>query len=109
MRGRYLLLAGAVRLPTMGGELFFMLVILKIPVVYLCAVVWWAVRAEPRPLEGAIVPSELRPDPRPSDRKSRRPHGPRPRGGPHGSPVRRPAHARPAFALASASRTGRPV
>ena len=30
-----------------------MLVILKIPVVYLCAVVWWAVRAEPQPLEGA--------------------------------------------------------
>ena len=30
-----------------------MLVILKIPVVYLCWVVWWAVRAEPEPLEGA--------------------------------------------------------
>ena len=30
-----------------------MLVILKIPVVYLCAVVWWAIKAEPRPLEGA--------------------------------------------------------
>jgi hypothetical protein len=28
-------------------ELFFMLVVLKIPVVYLCAVVWWAIRAEP--------------------------------------------------------------
>jgi hypothetical protein len=34
-------------------ELVFMLVILKIPVVYLCWVVWWAVRAEPHPLEGA--------------------------------------------------------
>ena len=35
-----------------------MLVILKIPVVYLCAVVWWAIRAEPLPLEGAgrLVP-----------------------------------------------------
>lgn len=30
-----------------------MLVILKIPVVYLCAVVWWAVRSEPQPQEGA--------------------------------------------------------
>ena len=30
-----------------------MLVILKIPIVYLCAVVWWAIKAEPRPLEGA--------------------------------------------------------
>jgi hypothetical protein len=37
-------------------ELFFMLVILKIPVVYLCLVVWWAIRAEPRPLEGAARP-----------------------------------------------------
>ena len=34
-------------------ELVFMLVILKIPVVYLCWVVWWAIRAEPEPLEGA--------------------------------------------------------
>ena len=34
-------------------ELVFMLVILKIPVVYLCWVVWWAVRAVPEPLEGA--------------------------------------------------------
>ena len=34
-------------------ELVFMLVILKIPVVYLCWVVWWAVRAEPEPPEGA--------------------------------------------------------
>ena len=30
-----------------------MLVILKIPVVYLCFVVWWAIRAEPAPPEGA--------------------------------------------------------
>jgi hypothetical protein len=34
-----------------------MLVILKIPVVYLCAVVWWAIRAEPQPLEGAPRPA----------------------------------------------------
>ncbi len=40
-----------------------MLVILKIPVVYLCAVVWWAARAEPRPLEGAgrLAPLDLPP------------------------------------------------
>jgi hypothetical protein len=42
-------------------ELVFMLVILKIPVLYLCAVVWWAIRAEPLPGDGgeptrAIVP-----------------------------------------------------
>lgn len=29
-------------------ELIFMLVLLKIPLVYLCLVVWWAIRAEPR-------------------------------------------------------------
>lgn len=38
-----------------------MLVVLKIPVVYLCAVVWWAVRAEPKPLEGAGRTAELLP------------------------------------------------
>ena len=41
-----------------------MLVILKIPVVYLCAVVWWAIRAEPRPLEGAGRLRSLAPRPR---------------------------------------------
>ena len=32
----------------MVWELVFMLVLLKIPLVYLCMVVWWAIRAEPR-------------------------------------------------------------
>ena len=40
-----------------------MLVILKIPVVYLCAVVWWAIRAEPLPLEGAGRLAPLSPTP----------------------------------------------
>ena len=39
-----------------------MLVILKIPVAYLCAVVWWAIRAEPRPLEEAASLASLGPD-----------------------------------------------
>jgi hypothetical protein len=45
-------------------EAVFMLVILKIPVVYLCAVVWWAIRAEPRPFEGAakLAPLDRPPD-----------------------------------------------
>jgi len=30
-----------------------MLLVLKIPVVYLAAVVWWAIRAEPIPEDGA--------------------------------------------------------
>ena len=42
-------------------EAIFMLVVLKIPIVYLCAVVLWAIRAEPRSDEGpetvhALVP-----------------------------------------------------
>jgi hypothetical protein len=33
-------------------EFVFMMLILKLPIVYLCGVVWWAIRAEPYPLEG---------------------------------------------------------
>ncbi|HUQ22224.1 MAG TPA: hypothetical protein VM049_04345 [Gaiellaceae bacterium] len=71
-------------------ELVFMLVILKIPVVYLCAVVWWAVKAEPQPLEGAGVVGVLGPDPG-CDWQTRRARalrrGPVPRGG---RPARKP-------------------
>lgn len=55
-----------------------MLVILKIPVAYLGAVVWWAIRAEPAPPEGA---GRLAPvlDPAPGcDWFSRRTRAPRP-------------------------------
>ena len=66
-----------------------MLVILKIPVVYLCAVVWWAIKAEPRPLEGAGQVARLQPTPlgpEPACDWSRRrgrgaPYRPLPRGG----------------------------
>ncbi|MFN8221676.1 MAG: hypothetical protein U0R50_00345 [Gaiellales bacterium] len=30
------------------SEAVFLLLVLKIPVVYLCLVVWWAIRAEPQ-------------------------------------------------------------
>ena len=76
-------------------EAVFMLIVLKIPIVYLCLVVWWAIRAEPRPLEGArVVPAEPEPglDPRASFWR-RRIWPRRFRPGPHGSPVRRPARA----------------
>ena len=33
-------------------EAIFLLVVLKIPVVYVCCVVWWAIRAEPKPFDG---------------------------------------------------------
>jgi hypothetical protein len=71
-------------------ELVFMLVILKIPVVYLCAVIWWAIRAEPQPLEGAGRLAPL--DPQPGcDWRTRRmralPYRPLPRCG-RGAPRR---------------------
>ena len=48
-------------------EIIFMMVILKLPIVYLCLVVWWAVRAEPRPPQGAANPARL-PEPGPDGR-----------------------------------------
>ena len=38
-------------------EAIFMLVVLKIPLVYLGAVVWWAVRAEPDPQVAGTRPA----------------------------------------------------
>ena len=58
-------------------ELVFMMLILKIPIVYLGLVVWYAIRAEPEP---GVDPSEYS-----VWRPWRRPSSPRPRrGGPHG-------------------------
>jgi hypothetical protein len=38
--------------------MIFMLVILKIPIAYLCAVIWWAVKAEPKPeAPASLVPT----------------------------------------------------
>ena len=55
-----------------------MLLILKIPIVYLALVVWYAIRAEPEP---GVDPSEYS-----TWRPWRQPDGPRPRrGGPHGT------------------------
>ena len=74
-----------------------MLVILKIPVVYLCAVVWWAIKAEPRPLEGAGAVASLGPNPE-CDWRARRTHvlrrGPLPRPGGRAGRPRRVAYAR---------------
>jgi hypothetical protein len=71
----------------MVWEFIFMMLILKIPIVYLCLVVYWAVKSEPRPPEPALlaaVPPE--PEPRAPWRPPDRPRRRRP--GPHGSPVR---------------------
>ncbi len=39
----------------MVWEIIFMLLILKIPVVYLCVVVWYAIREQPQPEEPVAV------------------------------------------------------
>ena len=69
-------------------ELIFLMFLMKLPIAYLVAVVWWAVKAEPRPEEGAAKLAVVDPDPPPRSfgRFQRRPRQPRP----HGSPVRRP-------------------
>jgi hypothetical protein len=84
-------------------EFVFMIVILKIPIVYLCLVVWWAVRSEPGPLEGAALPAVL-PEDSPRRGWRRLPHRPR-RRGPHGGPARSyPRTARAALTRAEARR-----
>jgi hypothetical protein len=66
-------------------ELIFMMLILKIPIVYLGLVVYWAVKAEPRPPEPALLPAlpEPAPDRPPAWIAGRRPPRRPSRGGPH--------------------------
>jgi hypothetical protein len=70
-------------------EIVFLMLVLKLPILYLVAVVWWAVRAEPRPPEPAVLPVPVDDELPPSPRRLHR-RGPR-RGGPHnrGRPARR--------------------
>jgi hypothetical protein len=88
----------------MVWEAIFLLVVLKIPIVYLCLVVWWAIRAEPRPEEGAQLLARVSPTHGGScdwhARRTARSRGPRPRtGGPA-----RAAYARAGQARAEAAR-----
>ena len=74
-------------------ELIFLMFVMKIPIVYLILVVWWAIRAEPLPPEPAhaLVVAEGSPWTPPALRAgARRPR----RGGPHGRPSRGPAGGR---------------
>ena len=79
-------------------EIVFLMVILKIPIVYLCCIIYWAIKAEPKPEEGAAVTVEAGPDDdggSGSRRPRRLPRLPRP----HGSPSRRyPRTPTPALA-----------
>ena len=72
-------------------ELVFLMVILKIPIAYLCYVVWYAIKSEPRPEEGAAVVVRTGPDDGPGPRRRRfGARSPRPHGGPTRSYPRRP-------------------
>lgn len=73
----------------MVWEFIFMMVILKIPIVYLCLVVYWAVKAEPKPPEAVQTSLDDQP---PEPRAPWRPPGRR--GGPRRGPERTPVRAR---------------
>jgi hypothetical protein len=84
-------------------ELIFLMVIMKIPILYLCWVVWWAIKAEPRPEEGAAVGAVLPPDaPEPGWGWRFGPRRVPRRGRPHGGPTR--VYARTARAAVARSR-----
>jgi hypothetical protein len=87
----------------MVWEAVFMLLVLKIPVVYLCLVVWFAIRAEPElPGEpGAHLPAEVPPSPSVPPRhpaRARAHRRPAARG------LRRPARVRSAAVRSEAGR-----
>jgi hypothetical protein len=70
------------------------MVILKIPIIYLCFVVYYAIKASPRPAAGASVTAQLGPEDGPEPRRRRtRPFPARPHGGPVRSPGRTPRTA----------------
>ena len=72
--------------PDSVWEIVFLMVILKIPIVYLCSVVYYAIKAEPKPEEGTVA-EQVGPDD--SDSGGGRRRGSRgPRLRPHGGPTR---------------------
>ena|SRR5215210_9287659 len=74
--------------PAMVWEFVFLMFVLKIPILYLCLVVYWAVKAEPHPPEPARTLAAEGPEPR-------APWTPRPRrSGPRRGPERSPFRAR---------------
>jgi hypothetical protein len=70
------------------------MVILKIPIIYLCVVVYYAIKASPRPEAGASVTAQFGPEDGPEFRRRRtRPFPARPHGGPVRSYGRTPRTA----------------
>jgi hypothetical protein len=72
--------------PDSVWEIVFLMVILKIPIIYLCTVVYYAIKAEPRPEAGAGVTAQIDPEDDGGDWRRRRERI-RPRR-PHGGPAR---------------------
>jgi hypothetical protein len=54
-------------------EIIFLMLVLKLPILYLIGVVWWAVRAEPPPPEPALLPATVENDDPISPQRFRRP------------------------------------
>ena len=83
----------------MVWEIVFMLLILKIPLVWVCVVSWWAIKSEPAPPDDEVGVVADTPPPGGSPRRQRdgqrrplRPHAPGLGGGSASS--RSPARAR---------------
>jgi hypothetical protein len=69
-------------------ELIFLMVIMKIPIIYLCWVVYWAVKSKPEP-EGGEPLGVVAPVPGPAPSRDRGSSRRRPRPmRPHGAPTR---------------------
>lgn len=86
----------------MGWTFFFLMVVLKLPIVALLYIVWWAIRSAPETEAGedhdggTSRPSGPRPAPKTGPARPRGPHGePSPPSPPRSRPPR-PATARPA-------------
>jgi hypothetical protein len=82
-------------------ELIFLMFVMKLPILYLVGVVWWAVRATPDPYApAALVPAALPPrSPGPRSARACPWHGRHPRRRPHP-----PARGRRRAGLARAAR-----
>jgi hypothetical protein len=79
-------------------EIVFLMVILKIPIVYLCWVIWWAIKSPPDPEEHAAVSVAVGDDEPPrGPRRLRAPRRLRP------SPGRGPVRTYPRTARAAAT------
>lgn len=81
----------------MDWTFLYLMVFLKLPIVALFWIVWWAVKAEP---EADADDADAQDDGGGGSKRPREPSGPRPRSrGPHGSPrLPAPARTRPVTA-----------